>query len=177
MAFVSAFYGAGVATTAFSSSSTTICKQSRSTLVMQDKKGGLFGGFPGLGGNNNESPAPNQAGGSGGLFGGMGNIMEAMKKAKEFSEATAKLQEELKAKEVSVKSADGFVTVVVSGQQLPIKIDISDELISKGAEATSASVTEAVILAHTTSVKMMRDELSALSVKYGLPPMGAQAPK
>jgi len=141
-------------------------KRSVAKVVMEEKKGGgLFGGFPGLGGGDGEK----KEGGGGGMFGGMGNVMEAMKKAQEFTEATKKLQEDLKESEVTAESECGQVTAVVSGQQVPLSVTISDEVIAKGAEATSAAVTDAVKKAHEKSLTDMREQLSALSAQYGLP--------
>eukprot|EP00186_Timspurckia_oligopyrenoides_P002861 CAMPEP_0182446760 /NCGR_PEP_ID=MMETSP1172-20130603/5963_1 /TAXON_ID=708627 /ORGANISM="Timspurckia oligopyrenoides, Strain CCMP3278" /LENGTH=183 /DNA_ID=CAMNT_0024642823 /DNA_START=36 /DNA_END=584 /DNA_ORIENTATION=+ len=160
--------GNGSFVTAHQQISTVVSHTKRSICVMQDnnKGGGLFGGFPGLGGGGD---AEKKAAGGGGMFGGMGNIMEAMKKAKEFTEATKVMQDDLKTREVSAESADGNVTVVVSGSQVPLRVTISDDLVKQGSEATAASVTEAMVEAHAKSLKQMQDEFAELSKKYGLP--------
>ncbi|KAA8497377.1 Nucleoid-associated protein [Porphyridium purpureum] len=168
MAFVSA---CGINAAALSARQSTLCskpaavRRASATLVMQDKKGGgLFGNFPGMGGGDSKP-----AGGGGNPFGGMGNIMEAMKTAKLFTEETKVMQDELKNRELEVTSKDGMVKMVITGQQVPVRCDISDELLQKGADAVSASVTEAMLEAYAQSKALMQKEFQQIAQKYNLP--------
>ncbi|BAM81540.1 hypothetical protein, conserved [Cyanidioschyzon merolae strain 10D] len=118
---------------------------------------------------NGESKDGKAGGKGGGLFGGLGNLMDAMKKAQEFSKSAQALQEELKNTEVEATSSDGRVRAVVSGQQVPIRVEVSDELIAEGNPAVSDAVTEAVRNAHVKSAELMRQQLADLTQSYGLP--------
>jgi hypothetical protein len=75
----------------------------------------LFGG----GGNK---------GGGGGGMGGMGNMMETIKKAQEMGVKVKELQAELVNTEVEATSADGGVTVVISGAQVRMDAKIHRDI-------------------------------------------------
>ncbi|KAK4534072.1 hypothetical protein CDCA_CDCA01G0097 [Cyanidium caldarium] len=107
--------------------------------------------------------------GGGGLFGGLGNLMDAMKKAQEFSKSAQALQEELKSIELEATSADGRVRVVITGQQVPVRVEIADDLIAEGNPAVSDAVTEAVKEAHKLSAERMKTQLGQLTQNFGLP--------
>merc|ERR1719183_1996479 len=78
-------------------------------------------------------------GGSQGEGGGM-NMMETIKKAQQVGVKVKELQEELQETEIEAVAADGGVTVVVSGAQVPLSVEVSDELLAKGAAAVSEAV-------------------------------------
>ncbi len=130
-------------------------------------------GRHGLGARNLRANGENKdgkAGGKGGgLFGGLGNLMDAMKKAQEFSKSAQQLQEELKNTEIEATSSDGRVRAVVSGQQVPIRVEVADDLLAEGNPAVSEAVTEAVRNAHLKSAEVMRQQLADLTQSYGLP--------
>ncbi|KAK4530441.1 hypothetical protein CCYA_CCYA04G1298 [Cyanidiococcus yangmingshanensis] len=119
--------------------------------------------------SNGESKDGKAGGKGGGLFGGLGNLMDAMKKAQEFSKSAQALQEELKNTEIEATSSDGRVRAVVSGQQIPIRVEVSDDLLAEGNPAVSDAVTEAVRNAHLKSAELMRQQLADLTQSYGLP--------
>ena len=75
-------------------------------------------------------------GGKDGEGGGM-NMMETIKKAQAVGVKVKELQEELSQTEIEAVAADGGVTVVISGAQVPISVAVSDELLAKGADAVS----------------------------------------
>jgi nucleoid-associated protein EbfC len=84
-----------------------------------------------------------------GGLGGLGNIMDAMKKAQEFSSSAKNLQDELKDTEIEATVRDGAVKVVLTGQQHPVEVTVSDDLAKLGGEEVSKAVTECLVAAHT----------------------------
>lgn len=94
-----------------------------------------------------EEKKNNPLGGLGGL-GNIGNIMDAMKKAQEFSSSAKDLQAELKETEIEATVRDGAVKIVLTGQQQPVQVVVSDELASQGGEEVSKAVTECLVAAH-----------------------------
>lgn len=84
-----------------------------------------------------------------GGLGGLGNIMDAMKKAQEFSSSAKDLQDELKETEIEATVRDGAVKITMTGQQHPIEVVVSDELAQQGGEEVSKAVTECLIAAHS----------------------------
>ncbi len=79
------------------------------------------------------------------LFGGGGkegeggglNMMETIKKAQQVGVKVKELQEELSQTEIEAVAADGGCTVVISGAQVPISVEVTEELLAKGSEAVS----------------------------------------
>lgn len=59
--------------------------------------------------------------------------MDAMKKAQEFTTVAKDLQEELKNTEIEASVRDGQVTVTMTAQQVPLKVQVADELVAKGS--------------------------------------------
>lgn len=101
----------------------------RVTMMAEEKKNNPFGGLGGLG--------------------NIGNIMDAMKKAQEFSSIAKDLQDELKDTEIEATVRDGAVKIVMTGQQHPVQVVVSDALASQGGEEVSKAVTECLIAAHS----------------------------
>lgn len=62
-------------------------------------------------------------------FGGMGNLGKMMKQAQKMQQEMARMQEELKDKEVEASAGGGAVTVKVTGKQELISIAISPEVV------------------------------------------------
>lgn len=65
---------------------------------------------------------------------GLGNIMDAMKKAQEFTSVAKDLQEQLRGTVIEASVRGGQVTVTMTGQQVPLNVVVTDELIAKGSE-------------------------------------------
>lgn len=59
--------------------------------------------------------------------------MDAMKKAQEFTSVAKDLQNELRNTEIEASVRDGQVTVTMTAQQTPLKIEVSDDLVAKGS--------------------------------------------
>ena len=70
---------------------------------------------------------------------------------------------------VAIRStADGGVTVVISGTQVPMSISVSDELVASGAAKASAELTAALKSAHAKSGKYAQDKMASLYDEMGL---------
>ena len=106
--------------------------------------------------------------------GGMGNMMETIKKAQQVGVKVKELQEELQETEIEAVAADGGVTVVVSGAQVPISVDVTDDLLAKGPEAVSEAVSAAAKDAHTNSMEYAKQRMTELYSEIGLPMPPAQ---
>ncbi|KAI7835425.1 hypothetical protein COHA_010672 [Chlorella ohadii] len=120
----------------------------------------LFGG----GGENKE--------GGGGLFGGgMGNLMENLKKAQAMVQVeAAKVQEELANTDFEGFSSDETVRVVMSGNQEPRGVDITQEAYAQGVDKLNELVAEAMREAHAKSVDGMKARMRQLASNLGMPP-------
>jgi nucleoid-associated protein EbfC len=87
--------------------------------------------------------------------GNMGNMNEILRKAQKMQEDFAKLQEELKKKEVEASSGGGAVTVRANGAKQVLSIKIDKELIASGdvdmlQDLITAAVNEALSKAQET---------------------------
>lgn len=65
--------------------------------------------------------------------------MDAMKKAQEFTSVAKDLQEQLRNTEIVASVRDGQVTVTMTAQQVPVKIEVSDQLVAQGSAEVSES--------------------------------------
>ena len=99
---------------------------------------------------------------AGGLA-GMGNMMDQFKKAQEIQAKTKKLQDELSKEIVVGEEADGGVVVTLSGQQTPMSVVVTDELLATcDSEALAGHVTAAMKAAHSKSLEKMTEKLKVL---------------
>ena len=101
--------------------------------------------------------------------GGMPNMMETIKKAQQVGVKVKELQEELQNTEVEATAEDGKVTVTISGAQVPLSVEVTDELLAMGAEKVSAAVSLAHAEAHKNSVEYAKQRMSSLYEDIGLP--------
>jgi DNA-binding YbaB/EbfC family protein len=113
----------------------------------------------------------NQGKGFGFGLGKMKELANAFQKAQQIQEDAANLQKELEVMRIEGQSADGLVTVVVSGNQEPQSVEIKEEALTKTASELSKIVTEAVKDAHQKSTEIMREKMEALTGNLGLPGM------
>jgi len=104
-------------------------------------------------------------------LGKMKELAEAFKKAQEVQQGAKKLQEELEQMEIEGISEDGTVKVVLSGNQEPIRVEISHDAVAKGAEALSELVTLAMRDAYEKSTATMRERMEELTSGLNLPGM------
>jgi len=140
----------------FRSSSSIISSSSSSTRLH------LFGSPD----PKKDSPAKKDAGG---MFGGMGNLMESMKKAQEIAKQAEVLNRELMDTIVMGQDASGAVVATFNGLGAPIGIKVSDAKIAEGAEAVSLSCSQAMVDAYTKSQNAMMAKMQAMYAGAGVP--------
>ncbi|MGB2925409.1 MAG: YbaB/EbfC family nucleoid-associated protein [Limnothrix sp.] len=102
-------------------------------------------------------------------LGKMKELANAFQQAQKVQEGAKLLQEELEQMSVEGMNADGSVKVVLSGNQEPRSVEISDAAIAKGAADLSAAVTEALTDAYTKSTETMRSRMEELTSGLNLP--------
>ncbi|MBR8830689.1 MAG: Nucleoid-associated protein YbaB [Chroococcopsis gigantea SAG 12.99] len=113
--------------------------------------------------------AKEQGQGFGFGLGKIKELQEAFKKAQQVQEGAKVLQEELEQMDIPGASDDGLVTVYLSGNQEPRKIDISPDLLQKDPEIISATILEAMKKAYTASTETMRSKMEDLTSGLNLP--------
>jgi DNA-binding YbaB/EbfC family protein len=103
-----------------------------------------------------------------------GQLTEAFRKAQQIQQDAQKLQEELDAMELEGKSADGRVSVWLSGNQMPLRVQVAPELLSGGAEAAETAILEALQNAYELSTTTMRGRMEELTggLDLNLPGLG-----
>ena len=63
---------------------------------------------------------------------------------------------------IEAVAADGGVTVVISGAQVPISVEVTQELLDKGKEAVGEAVSIAAKEAHNNSMEYAKSRMSEL---------------
>ena len=104
-------------------------------------------------------------------LGKMKELADAFKKAQEVQQGAKQLQEELERMEIEGQSSDGLVKVVMSGNQEPLRVEISDAALGQGASALSELVTAAMKDAYDKSTATMRERMEELTSGLNLPGM------
>ncbi|PSC76287.1 Nucleoid-associated chloroplastic [Micractinium conductrix] len=108
--------------------------------------------------------------GGGNPFGNMGNLMENLKKAQQMVQVeAAKVQEELAVTEFDGYSGDETVRVVMSGNQEPRSVEITQEAYEQGVDKLNQLVAEAMRDAHGKSVEGMKLRMRSLAANLGMP--------
>jgi nucleoid-associated protein EbfC len=107
-------------------------------------------------------------------FGGFGlgkmkELADAFKKAQQVQEDAKKLQEELEQMEIEGKSDDGSVTVTLSGNQEPRRVNVSSAAAGKSADELSALVLDAMMDAYNKSTATMRERMEELTSGLNIP--------
>ncbi|HBB35102.1 MAG TPA: YbaB/EbfC family nucleoid-associated protein [Cyanobacteria bacterium UBA8803] len=102
-------------------------------------------------------------------LGKMKELTEAFKKAQQVQQGAKQLQEELEQMEIEGTSTDVSVKVVMSGNQEPLRVEISADALNQGAEALSQTVTEAMKDAYEKSTTTMRERMEELTSGLNLP--------
>jgi len=103
-----------------------------------------------------------------------GQLTEAFKKAQQIQQDAQKLQEELDAMELEGSSDNGLASVWLSGNQQPLKVRLSPDLLSAGNEAAEAAVLEALKAAYELSTSTMKQRMEELTggLNLNLPGLG-----
>ncbi|WP_421659132.1 YbaB/EbfC family nucleoid-associated protein [Leptothermofonsia sp. ETS-13] len=102
-------------------------------------------------------------------LGKMKELTEAFKKAQQVQEGAKRLQEELEQMEIEGESGGGLVKVVLSGNQEPLRVTISPDVLGEGADVLSDLVTAAMKDAYNKSTATMREKMEELTGGLNLP--------
>tara|TARA_B100000609_G_scaffold12721_1_gene9744 strand:+ start:206 stop:556 length:351 start_codon:yes stop_codon:yes gene_type:complete len=100
-----------------------------------------------------------------------GQITEAFKKAKQIQQDAQKLQEELEAMEIMGESEDNLVKVWISGNQVPLRVEVNEEILNSNKEEIEKNILDAIKKAHESSTKTMKDRMNDLTggLNFNLP--------
>ncbi|KAL3633426.1 hypothetical protein CASFOL_022188 [Castilleja foliolosa] len=105
-----------------------------------------------------------------GILGNMQNLYETVKKAQMVVQVEAvRVQKELAASEFDGYCQDELIKATLSGNQQPVRIEITEAAMELGAEKVSLLVTEAYKEAHEKSVQAMKERMSNLAQSLGMP--------
>ncbi|KAG8381916.1 hypothetical protein BUALT_Bualt05G0022500 [Buddleja alternifolia] len=106
-----------------------------------------------------------------GILGNMQNLYETVKKAQMVVQVEAvKVQKELAAAEFDGYCEGELVKATLSGNQQPVRIEITEAAMELGPEKLSLLVTEAYMDAHQKSVLAMKERMGNLAQSLGMPP-------
>lgn len=105
-------------------------------------------------------------------LGKMKELTEAFKKAQQVQEGAKQLQEELDQMEIVGESGGGVVKVTISGNQAPIRVEISPDVMAEGAEVLSDLLTVAMKDAYEKSTATMRQKMEELTAGLSIPGLG-----
>ncbi|XP_068651515.1 nucleoid-associated protein At4g30620, chloroplastic-like isoform X2 [Aristolochia californica] len=126
---------------------------------------GLFGGKKESGDKNDDAPS------KAGIFGNMQNLYETVKKAQMVVQVEAvRVQKELAEAEFDGYCEGELIKVTLSGNQQPVRTEITEAAMELGAERLSLLVTEAYKDAHQKSVQAMKERMGNLAQSLGMPP-------
>eukprot|EP00850_Spirogloea_muscicola_P006231 SM000029S10526 [mRNA] locus=s29:659614:660985:+ [translate_table: standard] len=105
------------------------------------------------------------------MFGNMQGLFETVKKAQQVVQVEAvRVQKELAATEFDGYCEDELVKVTLTGNQEPVRAEITEAAMETGAEKLSELVTEAYKDAHLKSVTAMKERMKELASSLGMPP-------
>jgi nucleoid-associated protein EbfC len=105
-------------------------------------------------------------------FGGFGlgkmkELADAFKKAQQVQEDAKKLQEELE--QMEIEGQAGGVTVTLSGNQEPRRVNIGADAAAKSPEELSQLVLDAMMDAYDKSTATMRERMEQLTSGLNIP--------
>ncbi|KAJ6837160.1 nucleoid-associated protein, chloroplastic isoform X1 [Iris pallida] len=122
----------------------------------------LFGGK-----KSDSEDTPSKAG----IMGNMQNLYETVKKAQMVVQVEAvRVQKELAVAEFDGYCEGELIKVTLSGNQQPVRTEITEAAMELGSEKLSLLVTEAYKDAHQKSVQAMKERMSNLAQSLGMPP-------
>ncbi|KAJ4844069.1 Nucleoid-associated protein, chloroplastic [Turnera subulata] len=106
-----------------------------------------------------------------GIPGNILNIYETVKKAQNIVQVEAvRLQKELAAAEFDGYCEGELIKATLSGNQQPVRIEITEAAMELGSEKLSLLVTEAYKDAHEKSIQAFKERMGNLYQSLGLPP-------
>ena len=92
-----------------------------------------------------------------------GQLTEAFKKAKQIQQDAQKLQNELENMEIEGKSDDEMVKVWISGNQLPLRVQVNESIFNSDIEKIEQNILEAIQKANETSTTTMKERMNDLT--------------
>ena len=92
-----------------------------------------------------------------------GQITEAFKKAQQIQQDAQMLQEELDNLEIEGSNQDGRVKVWLSGNQLPLRVEIDNSLLTETNNQIEDAILEAMKVAHENSTANMKAKMQELT--------------
>ena len=92
-----------------------------------------------------------------------GQLTEAFKKAKQIQQDAQKLQDELENMEIEGKSDDEMIKVWISGNQLPLKVEVQENILNADKEQIEQNILQAIQKAHELSTTTMKERMNDLT--------------
>ena len=92
-----------------------------------------------------------------------GQLTEAFKKAKQIQQDAQKLQDELENMEIEGKSDDEMIKVWISGNQLPLKVEVQENILNSDKEKIEQNILQAIQNAHELSTSTMKERMNDLT--------------
>ena len=92
-----------------------------------------------------------------------GQITEAFKKAKQIQQDAQKLQDELESMEIEGKSDDEMITVWISGNQVPLRVQVNETILNSNKYKIEQNILQAIQKAHETSTTTMKERMNDLT--------------
>ena len=92
-----------------------------------------------------------------------GQLTEAFKKAKEIQQNAQKLQDDLESMEIEGRSDDEMIKVWISGNQVPLRVEVNEKITNSNKEEIEKSILEAIKNAHESSTKTMKERMNDLT--------------
>ena len=92
-----------------------------------------------------------------------GQLTEAFKKAKQIQQDAQRLQDELEVMEIEGKSDDEMVKVWISGNQLPLRVEVNEKILNSDKEKIEQNILEAMQKAHESSSTTMKERMNDLT--------------
>ena len=92
-----------------------------------------------------------------------GQLTEAFKKAKQIQQDAQKLQDELENMEIEGKSDDEMIKVWISGNQVPLKVEVQENILNSDKETIEQNILQAIQKAHELSTTTMKERMNDLT--------------
>ncbi len=92
-----------------------------------------------------------------------GQLTEAFKKAKEIQQNAQKLQDELESMEIEGRSDDDMIKVWISGNQIPLRVEVNEKISNSNKEEIEKNILEAIKKAHESSTTQMKERMNDLT--------------
>ena len=92
-----------------------------------------------------------------------GQLTEAFKKAKQIQQDAQKLRDELESMEIEGKSDDEMITVWISGNQVPLRVQVNETILNSNKDKIEQNILQAIQKAHETSTTTMKERMNDLT--------------